>query len=608
MTHATSAGRPVRRRLAILLTCCALLLVAAGCGDDDSVFTTDPDQAGSTLATLPGGPGGPDDSGDPDDQGGPDDQGSGSNPGGTAAALPISAQAYAGFDLGALPMLERLADAFAAADPAGLAEDLGDGADGVGDALEGAEEARDVLDCLGESLAPDPASLPAWVGGEAGLGAFDMMFDAATGEMSEANILAVVEVADQAAAAAALPGVIASLGTCTTLDFQQADSAGVTIYRADPGDGSPPMAVALIEGYLAYGLGAGMVEQAISLGDGPSLADDPSFNEVLAALPSGRHLSAYLGQALLQQALSGVTGMAGETGGLGLPAGLDPTQALQGLRGLGLAATMLDEGVRLALVTVGDPGDALPIGGIGASDLPGLLPADAILSAGIGGFDVPAAWAGLLEVLAQLPVEQGQPSIQDSITLIGTMLGVNIEQDLVNQLTGEVGVGLLPTTAGSLAAGGVNLGLIAVLGVRDPGAMAGTVAAMAEGIARMSQTPSSPRPFEGGTLYGLSDGTSEIALFGMAGENLVITTHESHASALLSGGDKLAGSARYAEAISGLPQDSSPVLYLDVAALVSALPQEDGQGAGIAPLQTVAAAFSGSPQAAVMTIYLRIDY
>ncbi len=34
---------------------------------------------------------------------------------------------------------------------------------------------------------------------------------------------------------------------------------------------------------------------------------------------------------------------------------------------------------------------------------------------------------------------------------------------------------------------------------------------------------------------------------------MVITTHESHAAALLAGGDKLAGSARYAEAIGGLP-------------------------------------------------------
>jgi hypothetical protein len=162
MTHATSAGRPVRHRLGLLAICCALLLAAAGCGDDDSVFTTDPNGSGSTLATLPGGPGSPDDSDGPDDQGGPG-EGSGGNPGDAAAALPGTAQAYGGFDLGALPALQRLVDAFAAADPAALAEDLGDAADGVGDAVESVQEARDVLDCLGRAWPPTrPVCPPGW--------------------------------------------------------------------------------------------------------------------------------------------------------------------------------------------------------------------------------------------------------------------------------------------------------------------------------------------------------------------------------------------------------------------------------------------------------------
>ena len=199
-----------------------------------------------------------------------------------------------------------------------------------------------------------------------------------------------------------------------------------------------------------------------------------------------------------------------------------------------------------------------PIGDTGASDLPDLLPADTIVFAGIGAFDVPAAWGGLMEMLAQMPVEEGQPSIEDSLALIGVMLGVDLEEDLIDQLTGEVGLGLLPAAVGSLVDGaGVNLGLIAVMGVEDPGAMAGTVTALAEGLGRMTETPAATRPFEGGTLYALSDGTADIALFGMAGDHMVITTHESHAAALLAGGDKLAGSARYAEAINGLPQGSS---------------------------------------------------
>jgi len=261
------------------------------------------------------------------------------------------------------------------------------------------------------------------------------------------------------------------------------------------------------------------------------------------------------------------------------------------------------------VVAVGERNEALPIDGTGAGDIADLLPGDAIGFVGIGAFDVPAVWASLMETLAQMPVEEGQPSVQDSITLIGTMLGIDLEEDLVNQLTGEIGLGLLPAGAGSLFAGsGVNLGLIAAMGVEDPGAMAGTVAALAEGLGRMTETPAATRPFEGGTLYALSDGTADIALFGMAGDHMVITTHESHAAALLAGGDKLAGSARFAEAIGGLPQGSVPMMYLDIAALVSSLNLEEAEAAALAPLHALAMSVSMGGEVARTTIFARIDY
>jgi hypothetical protein len=601
MARVTPAERPNRRRLGLLLICFVLLLAAAGCGDDDSVFDTNPDGSPNTQSTLPGGLGGEDNQGD-----GSNTAGSGSNPGGSAAALPANAQVYAGFDLNALGDLQRLVQAFGAADPAALTEGLGDTA---GQAVGEVTAAEDLLTCLGDGLGIEAASLPAWIGGEAALGLYDMQLDAATGDMSDPNALAVVAVADQAAAEAALPGIITSLGTCAGATFTEADYQGVTVYGATPADGGQPMAIALTAGYLVYGEGTGIVERAIGLGDGASLADDPNFSEVLAALPDGRHLTGYMAVGLLQQAVGAAAGAAGQSSGIGLPNVFDPTQMLAGMRGLGLAATLLDEGVRLEMVAVGQPNETLSVGTAAATDVAGLLPADAIGFAGIGAFDVPAAWSSLMDLLAQMPVEEGGTSVNDTIAMVGTMLGIDIERDLVDQLTGEVGLGLLPATAGSLVTGsGVNLGIIAVLGVRDAGAMATTAQALATGLGSLSGTPATPRPFDGGTLYALSDGTSDVALFGMAGDHMVITTHESHAAALLAGGDRLAGSARYAEAISGLPEGSEPLLYLDIAALVGALNLEADQSAGVAPLQTVAVSGSMGAQVMSTTVYLRIDY
>ncbi len=606
MARATRTGRPVRRRLGLLIISVVLLLAVAGCGDDDSVFTNGSDGSPTTQGSLPGGLGG-------------EGNGSGHNPGGSAAAIPGSAQVYAGIDLTAMADFQSLAQSFGELDAAALTEGLGGTAgeaipgtgqavEGVGQAVEGVAEAQDLLTCVGDALGVEGGNLPAWMGGEAAVGLFDMQFDEATGEMSDPSALVAVAVGDQAAAEAALPGIVTSIGTCAGATFTEADHGGVTVYGATPGDGGQPISLALTEGYLMYGEGAGMVEQAIDLGDGASLADDANFAEVLAALPDGRHLTGYMAIGVLQEAMGSLTASLGESGGMALPGGLDPTQMMAGMRGIGLSATLFAEGVRLEMVTVGQPNEALPTD-VAPSDIAGLLPADAIGFLGIGSFDVPAAWGSLLEFLAQMPVEDGGTSVEETMAQFGALLGIDIEADLVDQLTGEMGLGLLPATVGSLATGsGVNLGIIAVLGVRDAGAMAATAQALANGLGSMSGVPASPRPFDGGTLYALSDGTSDIALFGMAGENLVITTHESHAAALLAGGDKLAGSARYAEAVGGLPEGSSPMLYLDIAALVAALNLEAEQATAMAPLQTVAMSAEMGDEISRSVVYLRIDY
>ncbi|MBM3695340.1 MAG: DUF3352 domain-containing protein [Actinobacteria bacterium] len=599
MARFTSGRRPWSHRLILFLT--VLLLVAAGCSNDSSVFTTGP--GGTTPGTVPGGTG---TTGITGTTGGTTTPGDGSNPGGSAEAIPAGAQAYAGFDLTALPALMRLVTAFGSADPAAIGEglDLGEGA---GQAVEGLGEARDLLGCLGRGLGLDPASLPAWLGDEAAVALFGMQVDE-SGDFTDPNALVAVAVADRPGAEAFLQQLIGVAEGCMSATFAPVDYKGVTVYRADR-PGEQPVAFALTQDYLLVGMGEGMVARAIDLADGVSLAQDANFAEVVAALPNGRHVTGYMGMDLPQQMLESLAGELSGASPLPVPSGLDPAQALAGMRGFGMAATMLAEGVRVDLVALGSLGDSLPAMEQAASPLPARLPSDALGYLGIGPFDVAGAWDALKQLLAQMPAEPGQPNLEDSLTLIGTMLGIDIEQDLVRQLTGEVGLALLPATQGSLAEqAGVNLGLLAVMGVKDPGAMANTAEKLAGGIGQLGGTPATPRPYEGGTLYALSDGSTDIALFGMAGNDMVITTHQSHAAALLAGGDKLAGSARYTAAIGGLLPGSLPLMYLDIAALVAALDVEEDEAAAVAPLQTVAVGLAGAGEAGTITVYARIDY
>jgi hypothetical protein len=537
----------------------------------------------------------------------------------SAQSVPADARAYASIDLTSLPDAARLMAALGTPDEQALTEgmddglgtDLGEGL-GIGEGLSGAvAEAGQLegrLTCVADGLGFDAEDLPAWVGDEAGLALLDMQIDAASGEIGDLRALMVVSVADQAGAEAEayLPQLTAAIGTCVEATFTQAAYNGVTVYSVTPAEGQP-ISVALVEDQMMLGIGAGTLEDAIDLADSGALSNDPGFAEVMAAMPADRDVSIYVGGNLLQEAMESANAAAGQAGqSVTLPESCGASPAAAPL-GLGMSMTLLDGGVRMDAVSLGSA-DA-PAPALVPSGIPALLPADTLMYAGTSPFDMASGWTCLKDVMAQMPAEEGQPSIEDSLNMVGFMLGIDLEEDLIGQLTGEMGLALLPATSGPLAEGsGVNLGILAVMGVEDPGAMAGTVDAMAEGIARMSEAPASPRPFDGGTLYAISDGESDMMLFGMAGDHMVLTTDESHAAALLAGGPKLTGSTRWAQAFAGLPAGSQPIMFLDMAGLLAALPQELTGDTQMPPIDTVAAGALQSGNAMRLTMYAVVDY
>ena len=293
MTRDTAAERSFRRRstprlrLGALLACCALLLAAAGCSDDDSVFDHQPrrlansaPRAGCLGGRLP--------------------------PGqrlrrrrlregarrASATAIPASAQVYARLR----PRLPSPDSNAPGRGPSGrstpptLTEGLDLRRRGRRGRRGRRSKPRTPWTCLGRrASASTPATCPPGWATKPPSALFDIQFDAATGEMTDPNILVAVDVADQAAAGG-LPARRSSprWEPAPGPPSRRPPTRGSPSHRADPGEWwrsrspSPsPRAT------CSYGLGAGMVEQAIDLGDGASLADDPDFTEVLAALPDG---------------------------------------------------------------------------------------------------------------------------------------------------------------------------------------------------------------------------------------------------------------------------------------------------------------------------------
>ena len=447
MAHVTSAERPTRHRLGLLLICCVLLLVAAGCGDDDSVFSTNPDGSPNTQATLPGGLGGEDDPGD-----GSIPAGEGNSPGGSAAAIPASAQVYAGVDLTALGTCRPWWRPSARPTRRALTEGLGDTAgQAVGDGHRG----------------PGSAGLP-----ERGLG--DRRGQPARLDRRRGRrrlVRHATRCGERRHDRPQRPGSRGGRrpgrgrgrpprdhhlpGDLRRSHLPETDYQGVTVYRADPGDGGAahgrsPSSRAT----WCTAMGAGMVEQAIDLGDGASLADDPNFSEVLAALPDGRHLRATWPPVSSRRWSAPWPERPASRAALPFPTSSTRPSCWRGCEASAWRPRCSTRAC--ASRWWGWVNAARPWASTwhAAGDMAGLLPADAIGLRRDRGLRRPRR-LGLPDgdAGADARGRRGQPSVDDTITMVGTMLGIDIEQDLVNQLTGEMGLGLLPATAGSLVTG-----------------------------------------------------------------------------------------------------------------------------------------------------------
>jgi len=110
----------------------------------------------------------------------------------------------------------------------------------------------------------------------------------------------------------------------------------------------------------------------------------------------------------------------------------------------------------------------------------------------------------------------------------------------------------------------------------------------------------------GETFFVLTDGFNDLAIFGVADDHLLISTHEDHITDLLGGGTKLSDTDRFARMAATLP--GAPLFYVDVPGLLAALEVPADEAVGLAPLQAVAGSLSRERGITRFTMMALIDY
>ena len=473
----------------------------------------------------------------------------------------------------------------------------------LGDQEHLRQQVNDALDSMlsGVGMTHDDVG---WVGSEVGL----YVEVKSPNDVSFAFLLATD---DEAAARASLQKFRQGLeGQGVTFHTADHDGVEVTV----PTEAGEP-SFAIVDGVVVIGGSEEAVDTTIDTAHGGStIADDPGFQRVTAALPDAKLGVAFVDAANLADAFGDQLAAAGVTTGI---------TSLSALDGIGVSVSAEPDGLAMDTVMLYD--DTKLTDGqratLSAPDHPNplldLVPGDA---------------------LGMYAVEHLDMSIQDSIQQITRttpgaaqqleQLGVTGPNGLLSQLTGDVAVEAT-TQSGPIGYGGALM-----VGTSDPQATQGwldrTIQQLPLGQRTVKQKPNGDFEFvqqpvkwatedHGGVAITYASSGSDLPVaYAVVGDVAVVATSPDQIERVIdtkASGSSISSDAGFTSAIANVPA-SDGVLYLDVPALVDSVrhqlsPQEaadfDQQvGKDLAPIEAVVAGSENGSDQQRLRLLVRI--
>jgi hypothetical protein len=222
------------------------------------------------------------------------------------------------------------------------------------------------------------------------------------------------------------------------LDLQSSDDFVVVTKPADSAKldalvakAKEPPARADVNGYAVLAQTKALVDSAAAATS--RLADDPAFEEAMAALPGGDVVRLYLNGPQVQSALVGAASRAGSSG---TPSLKLPENAVGQLQWVAASATAQQDGVRLDGALKIQP---TPQVASFAATLPDEFAAGAIVYAGFANLDQAARKA--LDALGK-----SSPELNTQLGQLEGISGLSLDKDVAPLLKNEGGVAVYPST------------------------------------------------------------------------------------------------------------------------------------------------------------------
>ncbi len=462
-------------------------------------------------------------------------------------AVPADSSLYVGVNL-LSPDVSRVDDVWATISAAS-----------TGDAGQFTELRRKVEEQLIQEIGISiEADVIPWIGQFIGFSVVSAEWDE-FGQPTNVEWLLAVETRDKEGSDQFLSKLAAFLDAKQDAMVDISDYQGVSLTQADQ------IAFGRSGTLVMMGSSTDTLKQGIDAQQGTSLSHTPGFQQAVAKLPGDRVLTGYVNGDQLNRWLADVPTPLPHIAPENLP-----TSAVQGI-GFSFSLPAVDR-IQIDAATAFDPEKLSAVQKrllqltAESEAAASLFPEETMLY--ITGKGIDGSWELLRRAMI---AEIGRDDFEESMRMFAKEFSIDFDQQLFPLLDGEFAIGILPSSEGALADGG--LGAVLAAGTSDEQSLATTVAAFSEDIGRpqggLGQVTASELP-AGGTVYEFE--TALLPDFQLAygvGQNyLLLGTSKSALSDLRFDGKlSLANSGAYQAMWEAFPDGMVPAFFVDIAGL-----------------------------------------
>ncbi len=366
-------------------------------------------------------------------------------------------------------------------------------------------------------------------------------------------------------------------------------------------DAGTEAAIGVSDGMLLAGTTVG-VQRGIDAQRGTSLADNPNFTEATESLPESRLFTGWVDAGFYRTLYGDIltTDFAPSSPDVELAEDL-----LDGWTGASMAVTVTESGIAFDAVVLFEEGNApgwytQELLGTGA--VPALLPVDALAFAEYGS---PAGiWSSVAASIMGF-----QSDYEEQLDEFALEIGFHPIDDFVAYLDGSLGVALLRSEAGLLAAeAGYPIGLVGFVGTSSPDPLRATVRKL-NTLLTDEGMPFVTTNVAGNEFYVFEDDGQEAVAYGVTDQRFMIGTSSSDLARIGAGGPNLTANPAYAAAVDALPGDNFAVsFFADVGGMVDVFGAEGDVRVALEPFNAIIAGTSIDGSRYRGSLIVLIDY